>query len=136
LFIHIIVRCFVYCNIRQVCVTSSSVTVPGKHGGYCLLDLGAAHFIDAAGIHPELFQAMFGGLFATESDLGIAGGLGLRISLRHVFETDLLFVIKQPSMRQYSIPGELFSRQIPGEFKCAIPFALKEPHLGPKALED
>lgn len=38
-------------------------------------------------------------------------------------------------MRQYYIPGELFSCQLPSEFELAFSIAMKEPHIGLKALK-
>jgi hypothetical protein len=63
-----------------------------KHRNYRLLELRATGFINAAGIHPQVFQTIFGSLFSTELDLVEPGRLALSISLHQVFETDLFVV--------------------------------------------
>jgi hypothetical protein len=59
-------------DIWKIDIAFNRIPVPSKHRVDSLLKLSAAWFVDATAVYPEILQAVFPGLFSTESNLSVA----------------------------------------------------------------
>ena len=68
----------------------------GRYLLFCEALSARVTFLDTAGVHPEVFEAISLSLLATESNLRMAS-LALARSIGHVVESHLVFIVS-PSM--------------------------------------
>jgi hypothetical protein len=75
--------------------------IPAKHRIDGLAELGAARFINATGVHPEVLEVIPASLFSAEFYL-LEARLVPTCAIHEVFECGFL-AIRSLSMREYSI---------------------------------
>jgi hypothetical protein len=58
-------------DIRQIHVARFCISIPAKHRIDGLTELGAARLVDAAGVHPAVFETIAQSLLVAELDLSV-----------------------------------------------------------------
>lgn len=91
-------------NVFQISQTNLSFLIPGKHRIDRLRKLSAASFIDAAGVDPDILNAVFFGDLTRTVEFLVAFLLDIGPVFGEVLECQF-FV--GPSMRQYRVRWDL-----------------------------
>jgi hypothetical protein len=62
-----------HCYIREEDIAFSCTLIPAEHRVDSGAKLIAGSFVDAACIHPEVLEVIFGSPFSAEAEFGVAG---------------------------------------------------------------
>jgi hypothetical protein len=122
------------CYVCKIHIASHCPAVPAEHQRNSFQKLGAATLVNAAGVHPEVLQAIVRSLLITKAQL-LVFHFRQPQALSQVCKAHF-FVIFTPGIREdrVQVGQELVVAKILSQAEAAIPIKLQEPHRAIQAL--